>query len=188
MSLTLAAGPVTVQLVKGDIAAQDVDAIVVPTDASLSGEGEVASWILAQGGEALASALAEARATSTPVRLSQHVLTTGGALPARNVLHTVGPVWADGYGGEFVALERVYLYGLERAIADGFKSIAFASVSTGANGMPDDRAAYVAFNTFVRELREKSGNIEEVRFVVKDEAKFAVYSEIFAEVKRTMMG
>lgn len=188
MSLTLSAGPVTVQLVKGDIASQDVDAIVIPADEELSGLGEVATGVLSKAGGDVVAALAQARETSAPVKLSQNVVTPGGALAARHILHSVGPKWHDGYGGEFVAIERVYLYALERAIAEGWTSLAFASIATGGNGVPDDRAAYVAFNTFVRELREKSGNIQELCFVVKDDAKFEVYAQIFEEVKRTMMG
>lgn len=188
MGLTLVAGNVKIQLVQGDIAEQAVDAILIPTAPSLDGEGEVASWVLQQGGASVASELAALRADAAPVKLSRHVLTSGGSLPAKNILHVVGPVWKDGYNGEFVALERVYLYALERAIADGYTTLAVASIATGGNGFPDDRAAYVIYSTFVRELREKSGSLQEVRIVIKDAAKFDVYATILGEVERTMMG
>ena len=188
MSFTLEAGAVRVELVKGDIAEQAVDAIVVPTSPELSGEGEVASRILEAGGPSVSSALAAARESSAPVALSANVKTEGGDLPAKNVIYAVGPQWKDGYFGEFVALERAYVHALQVAIAEDYESLAAVSISTGGNGFPDDRAAYVAFNTFIRELREQSGKLQVVRFVVKDDAKFEVYAKIWAEVRRTMMG
>jgi len=187
MDRELKAGDVTVRLVKGDLSKEAVDVVVGPTDREFSGAGGVDAALRAAGGDAYLTALAEKKEEHGPLETSDAVWIQATSLPAKNVILTVGPKWADGYAGEFVALERAYKAALSLAQKHEFETLAFASISTGFFGFPDDRAGYVAFNTFVRELSEKSGSIKEVRFVVEDDEKFKVYEGIWDEVVRTMM-
>lgn len=188
MDRALTAGEVTVRLVKGDLAQEAVDAIVVPTDGQLSDAGGVHAAVRAAGGEAYATALNALRADTETLAVSDAVLLETASLPSKNVIFTVGPRWRDGYAGEFVALERAYMAAVRIAWEKEFETLSFASISTGVFGFPDDRAAYVAFNTFVRELREKPGALKEVRFVVLEDDKFDAYLKIWAEVEKTMLG
>lgn len=188
MDRALTAGDVTVRLVKGDLAQEAVDAVVVPTDGQFSGVGGVDAVMRAAGGADYIAALDAAKSEKGTLGMSEAVLVEAGALPAKNVILTVGPQWRDGYAGEFVALERAYMAPIRIAWEKEYETISFASIATGFFGFPDDRAAYVAFNTFVRELREKSGNLKEVRFVVPTDEKFAVYAAVWDEVVKTMMG
>lgn len=187
MDRELKAGEVTVRLVKGDLAKEAVDVVIGPTDREFSGAGGVDAALRAAGGDAYIAALEAIKAENGPLETSGTVLIQTESLPSKNVILTVGPKWADGYAGEFVALERAYKSALKLAMANEFETLAFASIATGYFGFPDDRAAYVAFNTFVRELSEKSGSIKEVRFVVEDDVKHEVYAAIWDEVVLTMM-
>lgn len=187
MDRSLQTGEVTVRLVKGDLAQETVDVVIAPTDGEFSGVGGVDAALRAAGGDAYIAALNAVKSEKGTLGVSEVVLLKSTSLPSKNVILTVGPKWADGYAGEFVALERAYKAALTMAKKEEFETLSFASISTGFFGFPDDRAAYVAFNTFVRELAEKNGSIKEVRFVVKDEAKYEVYAKIWDEVVKTMM-
>lgn len=188
MSRVLQAGNVSVRLVLGDVSQEAVDAIVNATDAELSGAGGVDQAVRAAAGASVAEEIAAWKAEHGSLGVSEAVMTRGGSSQASHIIHVVGPRWKDGYAGEFVALERAYMAPINLAIENDFKTLAFCSIATGHFGFPDDRAGYVAFNTFIRELREKSGNIQEIRFVVPTQAKYDVYAKVWDEVVRTMMG
>ena len=94
-------------------------------------------------------------------------------MPARHVIHTVGPIWRGGSAGEEKVLASAYRESLRLARARGFKTVAFPSISTGAYGYPVDRAAATALAAVMDEL--KAGGLEEVRFVLFSQGDFEVY-------------
>jgi O-acetyl-ADP-ribose deacetylase (regulator of RNase III) len=134
-----------VNVTSGDITACEVDAIVNAANSSLLGGGGVDGAIHARGGPAILEACRELRRTSYPHGLpaGEAVITTGGRLPARFVIHTVGPIW-----GRDPEPDRLLAacYGKCIALADAeqVRELAFPAISTGAYGYPKDRAAAVA--------------------------------------------
>lgn len=111
-----------------------------------------------------------------------------GAENADVVVTDEGPVWRSGLYGEMVALERAYWAPLELGIASGARTFAYPSISTGANGFPVDRAAYVALMTIFRFIDENPGKLDSVRIVLTDDATFATFDTIFQKVVRTQLG
>jgi O-acetyl-ADP-ribose deacetylase len=105
------------------------------------------------------------------------VITTGGRLAARYVIHTVGPIWQGGQSGEPETLARCYVNSLAVASAHGVRSLAFPSISTGAYGYPVDRAAAVALLA-VRDALVTSAALELLRWVLFSEADLAVYRQV----------
>src|SRR5919199_4001372 len=131
------------EFVRGDITAEAVDAIVNAAHSSLLGGGGVDGAIHRAGGPDILSACEELRRTRYPDGLptGEAVITTAGSLPARFVIHTVGPVWGYHGGHEAELLAACYHNSLALAAAEGLESIAFPSISTGAFGYPRDEAA-----------------------------------------------
>lgn len=140
---TAAEGRVSVRV--GDLTAQAVDAIVNAANASLLGGGGVDGAIHRAGGPAILEACREIRRTRYPQGLptGEAVITTGGALPARHVIHTVGPVYGQHDGDEPRLLANCYRNALELAREHGLRTVAFPAISTGIFGYPPDEAARV---------------------------------------------
>ncbi len=133
----------------GDITTLAVDAIVNAANSSLMGGGGVDGAIHRAGGPAILAACRAIRRDRYPDGLpaGEAVETTGGSLPARLVIHTVGPVWHGGASGEEQTLAACYRNSLELAARLGLQSIAFPAVSTGVYGFPRERAARVVWKT-----------------------------------------
>jgi len=167
-------GATRVELVRGDITAQVTDAIVNAANSSLMGGGGVDGAIHRAGGPAILEACRVIRELRGPLPAGEAVITTGGRLAARHVIHTVGPVWQGGQSGEPETLARCYANSLAVAIAHGVKSLAFPSISTGAYGYPTDQAASVALGAVRRALLTGSA-VELVRWVLFSETDLAVY-------------
>ncbi|MCD8138696.1 MAG: O-acetyl-ADP-ribose deacetylase [Planctomycetaceae bacterium] len=129
-----------IELVLGDITKQAVDGIVNAANAALAGGGGVDGAIHRAGGPSI---LEECRAIGG-CPTGQTVITGAGRLPAKHVLHTVGPVWHGGGHGEADLLASCYKTALELARDNGLKSLAFASISTGIYGYPVTQAAAIA--------------------------------------------
>lgn len=165
----------TVELVQGDITTQDTDAIVNAANASLRGGGGVDGAIHRAGGPQI---LAECK-TIGGCKTGDAVITGGGELPARHVIHTVGPVYRGGREGEAELLASAYRRSLEVASENGLSSVAFASISTGAYGYPVAEASRIALRTVMEYLRAHT-DISLVRFVLFSAADFAVYKEALA--------
>ena len=131
----------------GDITEFEVDAIVNAANSSLLGGGGVDGAIHRRGGPAILEECKQLRRHSLPKGLSsgRAVITRAGKLPARYVIHTVGPVWQDGRHGEDDYLEACYRNSLDLAAGHAAATVAFPAISTGVYGFPKDRAARIAF-------------------------------------------
>jgi len=170
-------------LVEGDITKQKVDAIVNAANSSLMGGGGVDGAIHRAGGPAI---LEECKIIVKRIgRLppGQAVMTTGGNLPAKHVIHTVGPVWSGGGRKEAGTLASCYRESLKLAKKHGLKTVAFPSISTGAYGYPIEDAASVALKTIIDFLDKEEG-IEQVTMVLWGKEALNAYSRIL-ETKAT---
>ena len=174
VSMQIKISQTTLTLVQGDITKEQVDAIVNAANEQLMGGGGVDGAIHRAGGPAIMVECNEIRAEQGGCPTGSAVITTGGNLPANRVIHTVGPIWRGGNAGEPNLLASCYRESLNLALEGGIKTIAFPSISTGIYGYPIDRAADTALNA-VKEFLAGHDGIEEVRFVLFDDATYASY-------------
>lgn len=161
-------------LAEGDITLQAADAIVNAANNSLMGGGGVDGAIHRAGGPSILAECRKIVARQGPLPTGQAVITTGGNLPARFVIHTVGPVWRGGANNEAQLLASAYRESLKLAVQNRLKAVAFPSISTGAYGYPLEPAAKVALQTVIGFLKADS-SLEEVRFVLFDSRAFDAY-------------
>jgi len=177
-------GGTRVRLVQGDITDQDVDVVVNAANSSLMGGGGVDGAIHRQGGPAILEECKRIRQKEWPSGLpaGEAVITTGGSLKARHVIHTVGPVWSGGRSGEAATLAECYSNSLRIAAQKRLRTVAFPSISTGAYGYPVREASRVAL-TAVRSHVAIVGAPAEVTFVLYSENDFKTYMETLDELK-----
>jgi O-acetyl-ADP-ribose deacetylase (regulator of RNase III) len=162
-----------IEVIKGDITIQNVDAIVNAANSSLLGGGGVDGAIHnAAGPELLSECKLIGGCPTGDARI-----TKGYNLNAKYVIHTVGPVWRDGEQGEPELLKKAYSNSLELARQYGVKTIAFPSISTGVYRFPKRRAARIATETVLDFLR-KNSLPEKVLLVCFDEENYELYKEI----------
>jgi O-acetyl-ADP-ribose deacetylase (regulator of RNase III) len=168
-------GKATLQLVRGDITEMETDAIVNAANSSLMGGGGVDG--------AIQDECKRIRATEWPQGLptGKAVITGAGNLKAKHVIHTVGPVWRAGNRGEPELLADAYQNSLRLAVANGLKSVAFPSISTGAYGYPVGAASRVALGA-MKEFLEKEDGLDVVVFVLFSESALEVYVDAAKEV------
>jgi len=174
-------GTTRVRLLQGDITTQDVGAVVNAANSSLLGGGGVDGAIHRAGGPRI---LEECRAIVRDIgRLDagRAVITSGGNLLARHVIHTVGPVWRGGARGEPETLASAYRESLRLAEKHAVGTVAFPAISTGAYGYPIRDAARLALATVADHLRAGSP-LEEVRFVLFSAADLATYAEALRDI------
>ncbi|HEU5261099.1 MAG TPA: O-acetyl-ADP-ribose deacetylase [Gemmatimonadales bacterium] len=162
-----------IEAAQGDITTQPVDAIVNAANTSLLGGGGVDGAIHRAAGRELLEECKRIGGCPT----GEARITKGYRLPAKYVIHTVGPVWSGGMRGEPELLRNCYANSLTLAAAHGVRSIAFPSISTGAYRYPVDQAAKIAVET-VREALRKSTSVELVRFVCFSTGDLAVYQQL----------
>jgi O-acetyl-ADP-ribose deacetylase len=159
-----------IELKIGDITTEDVDAIVNAANESLLGGGGVDGAIHRAAGPGL---LAECRLLGG-CPTGEARLTRGHRLPAKHVIHTVGPVYRDGRSGEPELLRRAHESSLALALEHGLATLAFPAISCGVYGYPLDAAAHIALTTVLREL-ERHPELAQVRFVLFSERVFEAY-------------
>jgi O-acetyl-ADP-ribose deacetylase len=167
-----------VTLVHGDITEQEVDAVVNAANRSLLGGGGVDGAIHRRGGPAILEECRRLRATEHPdgLPVGRAVATTAGNLPARWVIHTVGPVYSA-TDDRSALLASCHTEALRVADDLGARTVAFPAISTGAFGYPVEEAAPVA----VRAAREARTDVEEVRFVLFDHASVDAFRRALDE-------
>jgi O-acetyl-ADP-ribose deacetylase (regulator of RNase III) len=163
-------------LIQGDITRQATDAIVNAANSSLMGGGGVDGAIHRAGGPAILEECKKIVARQGRLPTGKAVITTGGDLKARHVIHTVGPIWHGGNRGEADLLASAYRESLKLAVTGSLKTISFPSISTGAYGYPVDSAAEVALQTVIKFL-EKQVSLQEVVLVLFDNRTCEVYIE-----------
>ena len=184
-------GPVTeiiingakVSLIQGNLVHRATDAIVNAANSSLMGGGGVDGDIHHAGGPAILEECRQIVARQGQLPAGKAVITTGGNLKARFVIHTVGPVWHGGNQGEAELLASAYLESLETAAAHNLTSVSFPSISTGAYRYPVAEAAGIALRTVAAFLMKHPGSIKEVVFVLFNTATFASYQSALAGLK-----
>jgi O-acetyl-ADP-ribose deacetylase (regulator of RNase III) len=161
-----------VTLVQGDITAQEVDAVVNAANRTLLGGGGVDGAIHRRGGDAIIEACRRLRATTLPdgLPVGDAVATTAGALPARWVIHTVGPIYS-GRESDVALLASCHTSSLRVADELEAETIAFPAISTGAFGYPVEEAARVAVDA----VRATQTSVREVRFVLFDARSHAAF-------------
>jgi len=174
-SSELVIGKTRIRLLQGDITEQDTDAIVNAANSALMGGGGVDGAIHRAGGPAIMEECRRIIARIGRLDTGKAVMTTGGRLRARHVIHTVGPVWRGGGKGEADLLASAYVESLKLASGHGLKSIAFPSISTGAYGYPVAEAAKVALRAVADFLRNCETSLEEIRFVLYDTRTYHTY-------------
>jgi len=150
----------------GDITREDVDAIVNAANSSLMGGGGVDGAIHRAGGPAILAECRRIRETQYPIGLptGEAVITTGGNLKARHVIHTVGPIYGQNGGRDAELLASCYVNAIALAAATGLATIAFPAISTGVYGYPKEEAKRVSMDAVTRALRAHP-SIREVRLV-----------------------
>ncbi|MCK9460448.1 MAG: O-acetyl-ADP-ribose deacetylase [Proteobacteria bacterium] len=168
-----------IEIIRGDITACDVDAIVNAANESLLGGGGVDGAIHRAAGRGL---LEECR-TLGGCPTGEARITGGYDLEARHVIHTVGPVWHGGGQGEPELLARCYRNSLTLAASNGLRTIAFPSISTGAYGYPIDKACRIALAETLRFL-ENDATIEKVIFVCFSERDLKEYEKALGDLVR----
>ena len=172
-------GSCALELTTGDITQQATDAIVNAANSRLAGGGGVDGAIHRVGGPSIMAETRQKYPQGCPT--GNAVITGAGNLPARYVIHTVGPIWSGGQQNEAILLASAYRRSLEIAVAHDCQSVAFPSLSTGAYGYPVEQAAQTALHTVLTFLRTHD-QPEWVRFVLFDSATH----ETFATVLNTL--
>jgi len=159
-------------LEEGDITRQETEAIVNAANSRLAGGGGVDGAIHRAGGPSIMGECRKIGECPT----GQAVITTGGNLKARYVIHTVGPIYRDGIRGEEKQLASAYRESLKLAQKKGIRSLSFPSLSTGAYGYPLDEAAAIALKTVVGFIRENP-DFDRIGFVLFGRLSYEAYEK-----------
>jgi len=173
-------GNTRLTLTRGDITTQETEAIVNAANSSLLGGGGVDGAIHRAGGPEILEECKRIRAKQGGCPTGEAVITTGGLLKARYVIHTVGPIWRGGNQGEEKLLANAYRNSLTLAKENGVQSLSFPSISTGAYGYPIQAACRVALSTVRDFLMEH--DFEEVRFVLFSDEDLRSYEAVWTEI------
>jgi len=160
-------------LIEGDITRDDADAIVNAANSALAGGGGVDGAIHRAAGPKLPDACRAIIAEIGRLPAGGAVITPGFDLPARHIIHTVGPIWHGGNSGEPEKLRSAYTQSLARAVENGLSSISFPAVSTGVYGFPVEKAAPIALTAMAEALT--AGSIREVRVYLHGKHAFDLW-------------
>ncbi|MCW4030358.1 MAG: O-acetyl-ADP-ribose deacetylase [Candidatus Bathyarchaeota archaeon] len=169
-------GNATLTLIKGDITDVEADAIVNAANATLLGGLGVDGAIHSKGGPKILEECKRIRANEWPDGLptGNAVITTGGNLKAKKVIHTVGPIWRGGFYDEAKLLRQAYWNSLKLAVANGLRSVAFPSISTGSYRYPTEEASRVAV-TAVKDFLKKENRLDRVILVLFSQRDYEIY-------------
>ena len=167
---------ITIQ--KGDITKIATDAIVNAANTSLLGGGGVDGAIHRAGGPAILEECKQIRGRQGGCKTGEAVITTGGNLPAKKVIHTVGPVYNDGKKNEPDFLASCYIRSLQLAADNHLKTIAFPNISTGVYGYPKKAAASIAVDTVKKFINNHPQALDEVVFVCFDDENYQIYQKL----------
>ncbi len=167
-----------IELIKGDITKLDVDAIVNAANSSLLGGGGVDGAIHRPGGKAILDECILIRNKQGGCSTGEAVITTAGNLPAKYIIHTVGPIYKDGNHNEAQLLSNCYINSLKIASENNFKTVAFPNISTGVYGYPKPEAAEIAIKTVQKNLFD---GIEKIFFICFDEENYSLYKTLLKD-------
>jgi len=173
---------VKLRIIQGDITQQGTDAIVNAANSSLMGGGGVDGAIHRTGGPAILDQCKQIVARQGRLPTGKAVITTGGNLKAKYVIHTVGPIWHGGNKGEPELLASAYKESLKLAAENNLNSISFPSISTGAYGYPVNQASKLAIDTVITLLSHSTTSLREAVFVLFDSQTFAAYASALTDI------
>lgn len=166
-----------IELIKGDITKIEVDAIVNAANSGLRGGGGVDGAIHRAGGPSIMEECKRIRETEGGCPTGEAVLTSAGNLPAKYVIHTVGPIWSGGNRGEAELLKSAYSNSLKLAKKQLLQSVTFPNISTGVYGFPKELAATIALEA-VREFMENNDLPTQAIFVCFDDENYSIYNNL----------
>jgi len=166
-----------IELIQGDITKMQVDAIVNAANTSLLGGGGVDGAIHRAGGKAILEECIQIRNKQGGCKVGEAVITTAGNLPAKFVIHTVGPVWNGGSHHEEALLSAAYSNCLKLAVVNKVQSIAFPNISTGIYHFPKEKAANIAVET-VKNFLETTNAISRIIYVCFDNENYDIYKRL----------
>lgn len=166
-----------IRLVQSNIVELKLDAIVNAANTSLLGGGGVDGAIHRAGGPTILEECKKIRNRQGGCKVGQAVITTGGNLPARFVIHTVGPTWNGGNNKEEEMLKNAYQNSLLLATENNIQSIAFPNISTGIYRFPKEKAARIAIDT-IQEFVNESNMPSEILFCCFDSENFKMYKQL----------
>lgn len=180
---------VILTIVRGDITKYATDAIVNAANSSLLGGGGVDGAIHRAGGPAILEECQKIRARQGGCDPGEAVVTTAGRLPAKFVVHTVGPVYQNGKKGEAELLKRCYINSIQAALDVSARRISFPNISTGIYGYPKNEAAEVAVAAVIEAVQAHSSDsgetfLEEIAFVCYDEENERLYRILLEQENR----
>lgn len=167
-----------IKVIKGDITTIEVDVIVNAANSSLLGGGGVDGAIHRRGGPQILEECRQIRNRQGGCKTGEAVYTSAGTLPAKYVIHTVGPVWNGGEVNERELLASSYRNSLQIADSLEARSVAFPNVSTGIYRFPKKEAAIIALNTIEEFLETENKGIEKVICVCFDDENYYIYKDI----------
>ncbi len=175
-------GNATLSLVRGDITEEDSDAIVNAANSRLAGGGGVDGAIHRAGGPRIMEECRKFGGCPT----GQAVITTGGSLKTKYIIHTVGPIYRDGKSGEPELLASAYRNSLKLAVEKGIRSISLPSISTGAYGYPVKEAAEIAIKTVI-DFFKAHDTPSLVRFVLYSDRDLKIYEDVLRDHLTTIL-
>lgn len=168
-----------IEVIKGDITKLSIDAVVNAANNSLLGGGGVDGAIHLAGGSVILEECKEIRKRQGGCPTGEAVITTGGNLPAKYVIHTVGPVWHGGKRGEEEQLRNCYRNSLKLAVVHNLETVAFPNISTGVYHYPKDLAAKIAVDEVINFLNDQE-MIKKVIFVCFDQENYQLYTGLLS--------
>lgn len=169
-----------IKLIKGDITNMQADAIVNAANTSLLGGGGVDGAIHRAGGKTILEECVAIRNRQGGCKTGEAVITTGGNLPAKYVIHTVGPVWNGGRSGEERLLADAYNNSLRLAVENRITTMAFPNISTGIYHFPKQLAAEIAISS-VSDFLKVYDTVTEVTFVCFDDENYSIYEDMLKD-------